>query len=430
MSASINNSGGTSLRKSIVSGVLVVILIVPAKWVAEHFSLYHEVERACYGWLLGLLAPPYRRNELPIVIVDIRNLEYATKEIQGEKYSITPREELMAVIEAVMAQEPRVVGLDIDFSPHKIGFVDLGEPLRFRKLKELSEQRPVRKVPLFLGIHRSRTLPQEYWLGNPEFASLAANVENPDDNRKMFAWTNDGKGQRGLTMCRALANAFAPETSGTGGFASWFVRQVSETQTDDNRKAGEFLVDFSPLYALEDTRLATINPNVIKDQGWTLRDKAVLIGDGTLYAARDSIIVPLAGQSKPVPGIYLHATAAYTLIKSPIYELTGAARIMLDAVLALIVLACVTAVGINLRNSQFSFAQTRTTYVFIFAVTIVVVVLGVVFVNRTRILWSDFVFVIAGLWLHPVIELFLSPMKRFAKAILGAFRPLVSDEGK
>jgi hypothetical protein len=409
-----------SIGKSLISGILVALLIVLAKACAEQANLFQGFEKAAYEWLQTRLSAPHRRDELPVMIVDIRELEYKTIEVEGEKYSLTSREKLIPLIEAVAAEKPKVIAVDIDFSPHKIGSLDPRDPIYFQNLAKLN-------VRVFLGIFRSRTRPRELWLGNPQFASLAANVANPDDNRRMFEWTSGADGQTELTMCKALANAF-PEEKKLNSYFSRAVRQVSETQTEDGRKAGEFLVDFSPLEALKDTRLKTIDPAVIKDQGWTLFDKAVLIGDGSLYDARDSVIIPVQGQTKPVPGVYLHAAAAYTLIKSPIYEFTGLARFLLDIVLALVVLIGVLIVRIRLRKSRLSFAQTRATYLFIVIVTIVVIILGVVFVHKTRVLWGDFAFVILGLWFHPPVESLLSPTKKLLKAIWKAFGAFLVDQ--
>jgi CHASE2 domain-containing sensor protein len=424
---STDKSFRKSIKKIFLSGILITLLMFVVKWGLEHTSLYEGLQRAAYEWLQARLSPPHRRDDLPVMIVDIRDLEYVIKEIEGEKYSVTPREKLMPLIEEVAAQQPKVIALDIDFSPHKIGFLDPLDPIYFRKLAALSQ---IHNVPIFLGVHRSRNRPRELWLGDPEFESLGANVENPEDNRKMYEWTSDAAGRKQLTMSQALASVFPPEAKTYPRFPPWAVRQISEAQKKDGRKAGEFLVDFSALGTLEDTRLKTTNREVIKDQGWTLRDKAVLIGDGSLYDARDSVIIPMQGQTKPVPGIYLQAAAAYTLIRSPIYEVTGRARFLLDFGLALIVLGGVIVVRILLRSSGSRFAQLSATYFFIVLVTVVVVILGILLVHRTHVLWDDFAFVLLGLWFHPIVELILSPLGRAIKATPDALRVVFVSEQK
>ena len=410
---SANKSISKSIKKIFLSGIVITFLIVLVKWGAEHTDLYQGFQRAAYEWLQARLSPPHRRDDLPVVIVDIRDLEYETKELEGEKYSVTPREKLIPLIETIAAQQPRAIAVDVDFSPHKIGNLDPRDPIYFRDLSTLSLRQ---QVPIFLGVFRSRNRPRNLWLGDPEFESLGTNVDNPDDNRKMFAWTSDAAGQKQLTMCKALADVFDPKASDNSSFPHWAVEQISEVQQKDGRKAGEFLVDFSAVGTLEDTRLKSINLDVIKDQGWTLTNKAVLIGDGTLYDARDSVIIPMQGRTKPVPGIYLQAAAAYTLIQSPIYEVTALGRFLLDLGLALIVLSGVIGVRILLRKSGSRFAHLSATYFFIVLVTIVVVIVGILLVHKTHVLWDDFAFVLLGLWFHPMVELLLAPLGRVIKA--------------
>ena len=408
-----------SIAKSLISGVLIALVIFLTKWCVEDTGFYKGGQKWIYENLQAWLSPPQRRDDLPIMIVDIRDLEYKTFEVEGEKYQYTPREQLMPLIEAVAAQNPKVVAVDVDFSPHKIGFLDPADPIYFQKLTKLT-------VPIFLGVFRSRNRPRELWLGNPQFESLAADLGHPDDDRKMFEWTSGTDGRTDLTLSKALANAFPHEKP----LDSFFVRQVSETQTPDGRKGGEFLVDFSAVPALQDTRLKTINPDVVKDQKWTLYGKAVLIGDGSLYDARDIVLVPIQGQTKAVPGIYLHAAAAYTLIKSPIYEFTALGRFLLDVLLAFTVLFCVFIVRMRLRKSRLSFAQTRATIFFILIVTIVVITLGVVFVHKTRVLWDDFAFVLLGLWFHPLVEFLLLPTKKLLNGIWDAVNGFFQDQDR
>lgn len=408
MNASSNRAPDNMIRKSLLTGLLVTFLLLFVKWGAEHTSLYQGIQRASYSWLQSKLSAPCRRSDLPVVILDIRDLEYTTIEVQGEKFSVTPRGPLMELIETVVAQKPAVVGIDIDFSPNRSGYVDLDDPIHFRRLLELQQHTG---IPIFLGINRSQNKERQIWLGDPEFESLAANIDGPDDNRKMFQWTSGAGGgttedsnDKGLTMCTALKKAVGPTEDKLPKLASWVVRQVSEAKTKRGLNAGEFLVDFSALEALKDTRLKTINPAVVKDQGWTLAGKAVLIGDGSLYEARDSVIVPLPAETMPVPGIYLHACAAYTLIKAPLYELTNFARFLADFVLAFVVLISVISARVYIQNRRQKFAETRATYIFILGVTIIAVTIGIFFVHKTRVIWDDFLFVILALWIHPAVD--------------------------
>lgn len=397
------------IRNALLTGLVVTFLLIFFKWCLEHTSLYEAYERATYSWLLSALDPPRKLGELPVVVLDIRELEYKIEEVDGEKFSVTPRAELLSLIEAVVSlkEKPKVVGVDIDFSPHKFGYGDLDDPKHFRKVLELREQYG---VPIYLGINRSQDKKQSMWLGSPEFATLAANIDKPEDNRKSLEWTSGSGSEsgevaehdKGPAMCQALARSFDTPERHLSSPLSWIVQRSSETRTKHNRAASEFLVDFSALNAIRDSRLKTIKPEVAKDQGRILAGKAVLIGDGTLYDARDTVIVPVAEEKDPIPGIYLHASAAFTLIKGPLYEFTAPGRFVADAVLALLVIIGVTGARLLAQAWRAELAEKRTTYFFTLVVTIIALLLAVLLLPRTRLIWSDFLFVLIALWIHPL----------------------------
>lgn len=424
----MNKFAINGIGKSLLTGLLVTFLLLFAKWLAEHTALCQSIQEASYSWLQSNLSPPKTLNDLGIVILDIRKLEYTPVEVQGETFPLTPRKPLMELIETVVAQKPAAVGVDIDFSPNKFGYSDLDDPKYFRRLMEISEQT---KVPIFLGINRSQNKRSDLWLGSPEFKSLAANIDSPENNRKMFAWTGTDSAEQGLTMCMALKNAVRPAENIPSQPLSWFVSQVSQGHTKRGLAAGEFLVDFSPIEALRDRKLTTIDPKVVKDQGRQLLvGKIVLIGDGDLYEPRDNVIVPLLTERTAVPGIYLHACAVYTLIKAPLYELTGRARVLADLALALVVLLSVSSVRIYIQNRSEKFAEKRAAYIITFAVTVVAVLFGIVFLHQIRVMWDDFLFVILALWIHPAVDETLWQALRSLKTKLPLFlRGLFAQRG-
>ena len=50
------------------------------------------------------------------------------------------------------------------------------------------------------------------------------------------------------------------------------------------------------------------------------RNKIVLLGDANPDTSADKFIVP--GEHEPIPGIYIHASAIYTLSQAPLYQLS------------------------------------------------------------------------------------------------------------
>src|SRR6185437_9535483 len=107
---------------------------------------------------------------------------------------------------AAAAQNPKVIGVDIDFAPNKFGYPDpQSDPTFFRALLQLKQ-----KVPIFLGIGRSHGQRPDTFLGVPEFQSLAADLVSPDDQRKMYKWVEiAGNSNSPVTRTPSLSGALA-----------------------------------------------------------------------------------------------------------------------------------------------------------------------------------------------------------------------------
>lgn len=111
------------------------------------------------------------------------------------------------------------------------------------------------------------------------------------------------------------------------------------------------------------------------------------------------------GREQRFPGVYLHASAAYTLSRAPLYELKWPGRLAIDALLALAVLLGVTFVQLILgcltgREVAAHWLQVLFTGLVIAAAFVG----GVLFVGTTRLMWSDFIMVLLALLLHPLVE--------------------------
>jgi CHASE2 domain-containing sensor protein len=393
-----------------MTGLMVTALILFGKWCVEHHSLYQVLQSACYGWLQSSLRPPQNRADLPVVIVDIRGLDAVVNEVNGKKFTVTPRKQLLDLIVAVAAQKPAVIGIDIDFSPNEFGYLDPKDPQFFRSLMKISTP----AMPVFIGIRRSQNKPPEKWLGVAEFAGLGADIMiSPNDYRKMVKWvevlnkSGSGGSSKGESMSAALARNVQKNPSPDNETSGWLLTQYSETELEPGLKAQEFLVDFSAINALNETRLTTVNPATISDLGWTLAGKAVLIGDGQTTDTRDTFPIPDYNHPRGVPGIFKHASAVYTLIKAPLYELTPFGRISVDLLLSLMVLVPVAIIRRKIsrlgKTLKIRFSEATAIGLFTALITALALFIGVALVHRERVMWDDFLFVIAALWLHRAI---------------------------
>src|SRR5262249_15941922 len=137
----------------------------------------------------------------------------------------------------------------------------------------------------------------------------------------------------------------------------------------------------------------------------------VLIGDGSLGKARDIFVIP--GRQQPVPGIYLHACAIYTLAMAPLYELTLLGRIVIDVSLLLLILLAITFIRPRKVNSA-RLEDLLTLLV------VVGVILGGMFVRSTCLMWNDFILTLGGLLLHPRLQDFFWHMLEKAPQVLVA----------
>jgi CHASE2 domain-containing sensor protein len=393
----------------LLKGVLFIVLLAGIKVIVEHTPFGESIERSGYDLLQKQLSSP---DSLPVVVIDFSALEPAEFNVNGQIGIATPRKTLQELITAATEAKARVIGVDIDFSPGLTGYMYPGDPQFFESCLR-------NKVPVVLGISRTESLTPDKWLASKDYKALAASMIVPNDTRKMPKWIRvDKDAPRGPTLGAALAERFQ---QGESSLAKWLheyqlVEQVSEKELGEGVVVGEFPVDYSPLKTLIDKTFTTANPIVVKDQEHLLRDKIVLFGRGKLNNDGDRFTVE--GFKQQVPGIYIHASAAYTLHNARLYELTSGTRLGIDFLLSFIVLIIVIAL-------RYYFGLDHHLLQIVFTVLIIVLALifGVAFVAQTRILWTDFILVLAVLILHvPVERLVLKAPGAFKNIFQGAKR--------
>lgn len=414
------NSRRREIWRDFWKGILVTLLILGAVWWFEHTSSGEQVKAFTYDFLQRKLMSSRRDEDIPVAVVDISDLEVAPVNIDGETYRATPRDELLRLIEAIADQEPVAVGVDIDFSPNEAGYITPHDPQFFQSCLDIGEKK---QTPVLLGIRRSQIYPRERWLGVEEYAGLAASVFVPkSDNRKMWEWIKPDEGAEPVpTMSALLAEKLRRSRKKLPPSLSWAAERLSERELGPGYTVGEFLVDYSPLDAIEKMRVRTAEPEGVTAQGHLLENKVVLVGDGTPGKARDMFNVP--GRQQPVPGVYLHACAAYTLAGSALYKLTLAGRVVIDLLLSFAVLGAITAIRLYHLNRTPGEVNTHWLQgVLTFVVVLAAIAMGVLFVHVTHVLWDDFILAAAGLLLHPKVDRWLSGGRSFLRDDL---RPVI-----
>jgi CHASE2 domain-containing sensor protein len=393
-------AGRKRVLRDLVKGLLFTFLILAIKIGFEHTTFGEQFQSMTYTLLQLRLASPGVSEPLPVAVVDISDLDPAPVSSGGWNRLITPRQPLLNLIDAVARQGVKAIGIDVDFAPDQPGYMSPGDPEFFQSCLDISTSTG---VPIFLSVSRSQDLEPEAWLGSTKYKALAATASvRRLDGRRLPKWTRrDEDSESGPSLCSALAKSLPVSVNVPPRGTRWAIIQINEARVPDHKITfGEFLVDYGLLDLIRDKSLRTIKPVVISDQGpFFLKNKVVLLGDGTLGKATDISVVP--GQKEPVPGVYLHACAVYTLTK-PLYELTGLGRATIDLTLSMLIVAAIAAIRLRARKDELNIGRLQG--FFTLMVVLFAYVVGFMFVRSTRIMWDDFILVIAALLLHPSIE--------------------------
>ena len=124
--------------------------------------------------------------------------------------------------------------------------------------------------------------------------------------------------------------------------------------------------------------------------------KIVLLGDAV---ARDVFTVP--GPIKPLKGIYLHACAAYTFVREPLYDLKHICRFLLDVLVCVVLIIPPAIVDYIMRDHPHREIIGNVAH---YGLPVVVLVSGLFLVRFSGIMWFDFIAIVAALWIHPAVH--------------------------
>lgn len=388
------------------SSLTLIAVLVAAKIAFEHTGYGEWMKWATYDLIQTRLSS----NKTHVEIIDISDLKPVPLDPTGS-IMVTPRGPLLALLNAIVNQKPRSVGIDIDFSPVAGHFVTPGDQDFFQKCLELETRS---KVPIFLGVFRTHYSGPKEWLGAEQYSPLAATLGIPKgDVTRNRAWLEQ-TGAPGVylpSLSAALAG-FNPSTV-KGSWLSWAVESTRQHQINANQNiAGEELVDYGKAGALEQDALKTWRPDVIDALPDKLRlsNKVVIIGDVDKPSGGDAFVIPGAkGHSEPAPGVVVHACAVESLLTPPLCELTGVGHILLDVLLSVAVLGGITGACLYAIHVKHE-VNLNLLYALLNGLAIVLVfIFGVVVVKTTRVIWDDFLLVIVALLLH-------RPSERWAHA--------------
>ncbi|HWB59018.1 MAG TPA: CHASE2 domain-containing protein, partial [Chthoniobacteraceae bacterium] len=348
---------------------------------------------------------------------------------------VTPRAPLFALLQAIVKQKPGAIGVDIDFSPIDGHFVTPADPDFFQHCLDLEKSSG---VPIFLGVFRTHYGAPKDWLGDEKFGPLAATLGMPKgDVTHARAWLEQ-TGAPGVylpSLSAALAG-FSPNAM-RGSWLSWAVESAREHKVNDKKNiAGENLIDYGKATALQEDAIKTAKPEVIDalPDKFRFTKKVVIIGDVEKPSGGDAFVIPGRNENnEPAPGVVVHACAVESLLAPPLVELTTAGHVLLDVLLSLAVLGCITGACLYAVHARHE-VNLNLLYALLNGTAIVVIfIFGMEVVKSTRVVWDDFLLVIIALLLHRPCEHAAHAaghaLKHFGKAAWDAIFPAKSKPG-
>jgi CHASE2 domain-containing sensor protein len=377
-----------------------------------------------HNYWLSVCEGGIQRRAPPLVIYDIHDLRPVAAR-QNATELITPRPLLKELIDDIAQLKPRAIGLDIDMSSFRGEY----NPVDVAFLDWVMAERRTMNVPIYVGVHRTVDLPRGQWLYAQRFAMLGAATSVPTDPTYMIASIGDTKRTTDdfkPTMALALAAAYNRDTVRDQlGIEKYFsqLRQSSRFGKEllrpvlDRSDSLEgrplqglgYLTDYS---AIDRIRVQPVMINAVRDglkfqqtlsidTSKSLDGLIVLIGDA--HAGDDSVLVPW--QRKLIPGVELHASGAYTLAMSQVYELSLFARMMLDAGATLLALTIVALIRLKyVGRSDVRVVRGRLSYALMILLAGFLLATCIAIDRYWSIVWDDFLLVVVFLVFHPLAE--------------------------
>lgn len=392
----------------VLQGSVLALLLVGVKILTEHTSVGHRVELFTFD-VLRTVAPVGRSEELPVVVVDTSAIE----EKHGQIIDLAKLKEITA---AVAEQRPRAIAIALVLNPKDRvteGRDDSAPPAEeqareyYDFLEFCLKLKAEKKIPIFLAVGEvgSGGQPRD-WLGQEPYKELAAAaVDSDEDAGRILVWLKAGADAEKLfSLSASLSRAYTKPRLPNG--ISWAIETTGEglPAAQQHLEAGveyaDAPINYGKLEGIVQGRLLTGSGASVAEAGTRLRHKMVLLGDGTFESAKASEVFTPPGRSEQFPGVYLHACAAYTFAREPLYEIKLAVRLALDVCLSLLAFGCLALVQHSKDGVPFRAASQRSV-VLVFAAVTASLLAGVAVVYWLGLLWLDFLLVGLALCLRP-----------------------------
>ena len=240
------------------------------------------------------------------------------------------------------------------------------------------------------------------WLGAEKYQKMAATpaIRNADTKRVPLWIKRYDLHERLPSLSYALAQTY--RLSQPPPWMEWMLETSVERHPSPEFDLADAPVNYSKLEAIEQQALLTTSRQSISESGVRFRKRMVIIGDGTPELASDNLPVP--GRDRLVPGVYLHASAAYTFTREPLSEFKLGVRLLLDFVLSSLVLIAVAVDRYRHLGRNHPLQWKRRQRIAFTLTAAGALVVGALLVRFAGVLWLDLLLVALALLLHPRVE--------------------------
>jgi CHASE2 domain-containing sensor protein len=384
----------------IASGLAITAVLVFAKDFVERTALGRRLEQYTYTLLLNAL-PKFVSEGQSVVVVDISQFTGGKLDTSTGRLVPTSRAKLKEVLDVLEAIQPQAIAIDVDFSPDRRGWIDSNDERFFEFCLRLHS-----KIPVTLGVFRTLREPKNAWLGLPKFAPMAGSLYLPAGGlERVPVWVKDPNLTDRLPSIgdRLASSWYLVHTDRFEHLQPWIHRFSERLASSPVRREGlligEVLTNHAGVNQLISETIRFTEAKELLRHTEQLRGRMVMLG--AVDQATDLYLIP--GQEVPRPGVFVHASGAYTLASEPIYEFSHGARLLLDFAISLLVLLAIVVSRrrrIGHERATLVLAEDRTPY---FAVGLILVA-GFAFVWVARVMWLDFLLVALSLLIHSAIE--------------------------
>jgi hypothetical protein len=389
----------------VLHGFLIAALLIGLKVLSEHTFVGHRPELLTFSLLKSVFTPFTRHEELPVVVVDVSEI----KETNGQ---ITDLAKLTEITAAIADHRPSAIGIALILNPKDVSDPKLPEPTveqaqeYYKFLDFCLRLREEKNVPIFLGVGMMSGGKPEEWLGQEKYKELAASALADDyDSARIPVWFKAGPtGEKLFSLSVSLSRAHTKSQFPAG--LSWAVKSTGEELPARQRPLAEgieladALINYGTLEEIRRGTLSTRSQSSVNEAGEEFRDKMVLIGDGKKAV---EVFTP-PGETKSLSRVYMHAPAAYTFAREPLYELKQPVRFAADLCFSLLVFGGIALTRHRRVNTDGAPRAQQYRNVFIHVAAAGVVLGAAVGVYWLGLLWLDFVLVGVAVWLQPKFE--------------------------